>query len=109
MGMSKALMEKVMVAQSRNPDRDKTIFCGIRYGNVMASRGSDIPLFIEQIKQGKPLTITQPEMTRFMMTLNDVRELVLYAFECGEQGDLFVQKSPARDNWDLSPSIKRII
>ena len=108
MGMSKALMEKVMVAQSRNLDRDKTIFCGTRYGNVMASRGSVIPLFIEQIKQGKPLTITQPEMTRFMMTLNDAVELVLYAFECGEQGDLFVQKSPAVTIGILAQALKEL-
>lgn len=95
MGMSKALMEKVMVARSRNLDDRKTIFCGTRYGNVMASRGSVIPLFIDQIKSGKPLTITDPSMTRFMMTLEDAVDLVLYAFENGKQGDLFVQKSPA--------------
>jgi UDP-N-acetylglucosamine 4,6-dehydratase/5-epimerase len=94
MGMSKALMEKVMVAKSRNLDDSKTIFCGTRYGNVMASRGSVIPLFIEQIKAGKPLTITDPNMTRFMMTLEDAVDLVLYAFENGQQGDIFVQKSP---------------
>jgi UDP-N-acetylglucosamine 4,6-dehydratase len=95
MGMSKALMEKVMVARSRNLDDDKTIFCGTRYGNVMASRGSVIPLFIKQIKSKQPITITDPEMTRFMMTLNDAVNLVLYAFEHAQQGDLFVQKSPA--------------
>jgi UDP-N-acetylglucosamine 4,6-dehydratase len=95
MGMSKALMEKVMVAKSRNLDDSKTIFCGTRYGNVMASRGSVIPLFIEQIKNIKPLTITDANMTRFMMTLEDAVDLVLYAFENGKQGDLFVQKSPA--------------
>ena len=95
MGMSKALMEKVMVAKSRNLDETKTIFCGTRYGNVMASRGSVIPLFIEQIKTGKPLTITDPSMTRFMMTLDDAVDLVLYAFEQGKPGDIFVQKSPA--------------
>lgn len=95
MGMSKALMEKVMVAKSRNLDDTKTIFCGTRYGNVMASRGSVIPLFIEQMKTGKPLTITDANMTRFMMTLEDAVDLVLYAFENGQQGDLFVQKSPA--------------
>ena len=95
MGMTKALMEKVMVAKSRNLDDSKTIFCGTRYGNVMASRGSVIPLFIEQIKAGKPLTITDPEMTRFMMTLDHAVELVLYAFKNGKQGDMFVQKSPA--------------
>ena len=80
MGMTKALMEKVMVAKSRNLDDSKTIFCGTRYGNVMASRGSVIPLFIEQIKAGKPLTITDPEMTRFMMTLDHAVELVLICF-----------------------------
>lgn len=95
MGMSKALMEKVMVAKSRNLDDSKTIFCGTRYGNVMASRGSVIPLFIDQIKKGLPLTITDPSMTRFMMTLEDAVDLVLYAFEHSKQGDLFVQKSPA--------------
>jgi UDP-N-acetylglucosamine 4,6-dehydratase len=95
MGMSKALMEKVMVAKSRNLNDEKTIFCGTRYGNVMASRGSVIPLFVDQIKSGTHLTITDGEMTRFMMTLNDAVDLVLYAFENGEQGDLFVQKSPA--------------
>lgn len=94
MGMSKALMEKVTVARSRNLDDSKTIFCATRYGNVMASRGSVIPLFIDQIKAGKPLTITDPEMTRFMMTLEDAVDLVLYAFENGKQGDLFVQKAP---------------
>lgn len=94
MGMSKALMEKVMVAKSRNLDDTKTIFCGTRYGNVMASRGSVIPLFIEQIKAGKALTVTDPNMTRFMMTLEDAVDLVLYAFENGRQGDIFVQKSP---------------
>ena len=95
MGMSKALMEKVMVARSRSLDDNTTIFCGTRYGNVMASRGSVIPLFIEQIKEGKPITITDPNMTRFMMTLEDAIDLVLYAFEHGRQGDLFVQKAPA--------------
>ncbi|TBH75051.1 NAD-dependent epimerase/dehydratase family protein [Aquirufa antheringensis] len=95
MGMSKALMEKVMVAKSRIIDSTKTIFCGTRYGNVMASRGSVIPLFIEQIKAGKPLTLTDPFMTRFMMTLEDAVDLVLYAFENANQGDLFVQKAPS--------------
>lgn len=95
MGMSKALMEKVMVAKSRNIDSSKTIFCGTRYGNVMASRGSVIPLFIDQIKEGKPLTLTDPNMTRFMMTLEDAVDLVLYAFENAKQGDLFVQKAPS--------------
>ncbi len=93
MGMSKALMEKVMVAKSRVLDSNKTIFCGTRYGNVMASRGSVIPLFIEQIKENKALTLTDPNMTRFMMTLEDAVDLVLYAFEHANQGDLFVQKA----------------
>ncbi|MDA7741174.1 polysaccharide biosynthesis protein [Flavobacteriaceae bacterium] len=95
MGMTKALMEKVMVAKSRNLDDSKTVFCGTRYGNVMASRGSVIPLFIDQIKTGKPLTITDPEMTRFMMTLDNAVELVLYALKNGKQGEMFVQKAPA--------------
>ena len=95
MGMSKAMMEKVMVAKSRNLDDSKSIFCGTRYGNVMASRGSVIPLFIEQIKSGNPLTITDPNMTRFMMTLEDAVDLVWFAFENSQQGDLFVQKAPA--------------
>jgi UDP-N-acetylglucosamine 4,6-dehydratase/5-epimerase len=95
MGISKAMMEKVTIAKSRNLDDNKTIFCATRYGNVMASRGSVIPLFIEQIKLGNPLTLTDPNMTRFMMTLEDAVDLVLYAFEHGKQGDLFVQKSPA--------------
>jgi len=93
MGISKAMMEKVMVATSRNSDT--TVMCGTRYGNVMASRGSVIPLFVEQIKAGKPLTITDPEMTRYMMTLEDAVELVWFAFQHGNPGDLFVQKAPA--------------
>lgn len=95
MGMSKALMEKVMVAKSRNLDSSKTIICATRYGNVMASRGSVIPLFVHQIKNLQPLSITDPNMTRFMMTLEDAVDLVLYAFENAQQGDLFVQKAPA--------------
>ena len=95
MGMTKALMEKVMVARSRNLDDSKTIFCGTRYGNVMASRGSVIPLFINQIKTGKAVTITDPKMTRFMMTLDNAVELVMFAFKNGKQGEIFVQKSPA--------------
>lgn len=95
MGISKAMMEKVMVAKSRNVDPDKTVICGTRYGNVMASRGSVIPLFVDQIRAGKALTITDPNMTRFMMTLADAVDLVLYAFEHGSNGDLFVQKAPA--------------
>ena len=95
MGISKAMMEKVMVAKSRNLDDSNTVICGTRYGNVMASRGSVIPLFIEQIRAGTPLTLTDPNMTRFMMTLADAVDLVLYAFEHGNNGDMFVQKAPA--------------
>jgi UDP-N-acetylglucosamine 4,6-dehydratase/5-epimerase len=95
MGMSKALSEKVMVAKSRNLSGTGLVFCGTRYGNVMASRGSVIPLFVEQIKKGNPLTITDPNMTRYMMTLDDAVDLVLFAFKNGRSGDIFVQKSPA--------------
>jgi len=95
MGISKAMMEKVMVAKSRNLDDNKTVICGTRYGNVMASRGSVIPLFADQVIAGKPITVTDPAMTRFMMTLEDAVDLVLYAFEHGRNGDLFVQKAPA--------------
>jgi UDP-N-acetylglucosamine 4,6-dehydratase/5-epimerase len=94
MGMSKGLSEKVMVARSRNVVNGE-VFCGTRYGNVMASRGSVIPLFVQQIKRGKPLTITEPKMTRYMMTLEDAVDLVLFAFENGKTGDIFVQKAPA--------------
>lgn len=95
MGISKAMMEKVMVAKSRYAEDDRTVICGTRYGNVMASRGSVIPLFIEQIRAGKPLTLTDPSMTRFMMTLADAVDLVLHAFKHGNNGDIFVQKAPA--------------
>jgi len=95
MGITKALMEKIMIARSRNNDPNKQVFCGTRYGNVMASRGSVIPLFVEQIKNGQPLTITDPGMTRYMMTLDDAVDLVLFAFEHGQPGDIFVQKAPA--------------
>ena len=95
MGISKAMMEKVMVAKSRGLDDSKTVICGTRYGNVMASRGSVIPLFVDQVRAGKPITVTDPEMTRFMMTLEDAVDLVLYAFEHGRNGDMFVQKAPA--------------
>lgn len=108
MGMSKALSEKVMIAKSRNLIGTNTIFCGTRYGNVMASRGSVIPLFIEQIKKGHPLTITDPNMTRFMMTLDDAVDLVLYAFNNGKQGDLFVQKSPAATIATLAEALKEL-
>jgi len=105
MGMSKALMEKVMVAKSRILDSNKTIFCGTRYGNVMASRGSVIPLFIDQIKENKALTLTDPSMTRFMMTLEDAVDLVLYAFEHANQGDLFVQKAPSASVGTLAQAL----
>ena len=95
MGVSKAMMEKVMVATSRNLEGTNTVICGTRYGNVMASRGSVIPLFVDQVLAGKPITVTDPEMTRFMMTLDDAVDLVLYAFEHGNNGDIFVQKAPA--------------
>lgn len=108
MGMSKALMEKVAVAKGRNLKENQTVICRTRYGNVMASRGSVIPLFCEQIENGKPLTITNPEMTRFMMTLDDAVDLVIYAFEHGEQGDLFVQKAPAATIETLAEAVKEL-
>ena len=95
MGISKAMMEKVMVATSRNLEGTDTVICGTRYGNVMASRGSVIPLFVEQVLAGRPITVTDPAMTRFMMTLDDAVDLVMYAFEHGKNGDIFVQKAPA--------------
>jgi UDP-glucose 4-epimerase len=104
MGISKAMMEKVAIAESRN--LQNTIVCLTRYGNVMASRGSVIPLFINQIKNGLPLTITDPNMTRFLMSLNDAVDLVLFAFENGNQGDLFVNKAPAATIGDLAKAIK---
>jgi len=108
MGLSKALSEKIMVAKSRNLNGSGTVLCGTRYGNVMASRGSVIPLFIDQIKSGKHITVTDPEMTRFMMTLEDAVDLVLYAFENGNNGDMFVQKSPASTVGDLALAIKEL-
>ena len=108
MGMSKALSEKVMVAKSRNLNGSGTTFCGTRYGNVMASRGSVIPLFIDQIKKREPLTITDPNMTRFMMTLDDAVDLVIYAFEHGQNGDIFVQKAPAATIHDLAVALKEL-
>ena len=109
MGISKAMMEKVMVAKSRNVDESKTVICGTRYGNVMASRGSVIPLFVEQIRADKPLTITDPNMTRFMMTLADAVDLVLYAFEHGNNGDLFVQKAPGATVEVLAKALTQIV
>ena len=106
MGMSKALMEKTMVAKSRTAG--DTILCGTRYGNVMASRGSVIPLFVSQIQSGKDITITDPNMTRFMMTLDDAVELVLFAFENADPGDIFVQKSPASTIETLAHALKEL-
>ncbi|WP_273568688.1 polysaccharide biosynthesis protein [Maribacter halichondriae] len=108
MGISKALMEKVAVAASRNIPEDSTTVCLTRYGNVMASRGSVIPLFVKQIKDGTPLTITDPKMTRFLMSLEDAVDLVLFAFEHGNQGDLFVNKAPASTIGDLAVALKDI-
>lgn len=109
MGISKAMMEKVMVAASRNLEGTNTIICGTRYGNVMASRGSVIPLFVEQVQTGKPITITDPSMTRFMMTLADAVNLVLYAFEHANNGDIFVQKAPAATVQVLTQAILELM
>ena len=108
MGMSKALMEKVTVAVSRNLGKEAPIMCNTRYGNVMASRGSVIPLFAKQIREGLPLTLTDPTMTRFMMSLNDAVDLVMYAFEHGRPGDTFVQKSPATTMEILAAAMKQV-
>jgi len=108
MGTSKALMEKLMVAKSRTVNEGTTILCGTRYGNVIASRGSVIPLFINQIKSGQPLTVTDSNMTRFMMSLDSAVDLVLYAFKHGRQGDMFVKKSPACTIGDLARAIKEL-
>jgi len=105
MGISKALMEKILVAKSRFVDPGKTTLCCTRYGNVMASRGSVIPLFIKQIKEGSPLTVTDPNMTRFLMSLDDAVDLVLYAYQNGQQGDTFVQKAPASTIGDLARAL----
>ena len=108
MGMSKAMMEKVAIAKGRDLKEGQTVICRTRYGNVMASRGSVIPLFCDQIDEDKPLTITNPDMTRFMMTLEDAVDLVIYAFEHGEQGDLFVQKAPAATIDTLAKAVKEL-
>ena len=108
MGMSKALSEKVMVAKSRQLNGTGIVFCGTRYGNVMSSRGSVIPLFINQIKQNQKITVTDPGMTRFMMTLDEAVELVLFAFNNGENGDIFVQKSPATTIGTLARALKEL-
>lgn len=108
MGISKAMMEKLMVAKARMTQEKKTVFSGTRYGNVMASRGSVIPLFIKQIREGKPLTVTDPNMSRFLMSLDDAVDLVIYAFSNARQGDIFVQKAPASTIMDLAITIKEL-
>jgi len=108
MGISKAMMEKVMVAKSRTIPSEHTVICGTRYGNVMASRGSVIPLFVDQVRTGKPLTITDPNMTRFLMSLEDAVDLVVYAFQNAVPGDIFVQKAPASTIGDLAQAIKEL-
>ena len=108
MGLSKALMEKLMVAKARMQEESETVLCGTRYGNVMASRGSVIPLFVEQVLNKQPITITDPKMTRFLMTVEDSVDLVFHAFENGKQGDIFVQKAPASTIADLAAAIKAI-
>jgi len=108
MGISKAMMEKVFVAKAKTVDPERTLICGTRYGNVMASRGSVIPLFIDQIKNGQPLTVTDPHMTRFLMSLEEAVELVIFAFENAEAGDIMVQKSPASTIGDLAKAVKEL-
>jgi UDP-glucose 4-epimerase len=108
MGISKAMAEKLMVAKARTQQDGETVMCATRYGNVMASRGSVIPLFVSQIKEGRPLTVTDPNMTRFLMSLEDSVDLVLYAFKHGQQGDLFVQKAPAATVADLAQALKDV-
>jgi UDP-glucose 4-epimerase len=108
MGISKAMMEKLMVAKARMQSEGETVFCATRYGNVMASRGSVIPLFIEQLRDGKPITITDPTMTRFLMSLEDSVDLVLHAFEHGRQGDIFIQKAPASTIEVLAQALKEL-
>lgn len=109
MGLSKALMEKVMISKARAAELRKMVVCGTRYGNVIASRGSVVPLFIEQIRAGKPLTVTDPQMTRFIMSLENAVDLVLYAFEHAKPGDLFVQKSPACTIADLARALLELL
>lgn len=108
MGISKAMMEKVFVAKAKTVDSNRTLICGTRYGNVMASRGSVIPLFINQIKNGQPLTVTDPKMTRFLMSLEEAVELVVFAFQNAEAGDIMVQKSPASTIGDLAQAVKEL-
>ena len=109
MGLSKALMEKFMVAKARMQNEGETVLCATRYGNVMASRGSVIPLFVSQLKDGKELTVTDPNMTRFLMSLDDSVDLVLHAYEHGRQGDIFVQKAPASTIGDLAQALKELL
>jgi UDP-N-acetylglucosamine 4,6-dehydratase len=108
MGISKAMMEKVFIAKSKTVDPEQTLICGTRYGNVMASRGSVIPLFIKQIKSGQPLTVTDPNMTRFLMSLEEAVELVVFAFQNAEAGDIIVQKAPASTIGDLAQALKEL-
>jgi UDP-N-acetylglucosamine 4,6-dehydratase len=108
MGISKAMMEKLMVAKARMSQTDRTVFCGTRYGNVMASRGSVIPLFVKQIKEGKPLTVTDPKMTRFLMTLDEAVDLVTFAYANARQGDMFVQKAPASTINEIAIAVKEL-
>jgi UDP-glucose 4-epimerase len=108
MGMSKALMEKAMVARARQQGDGETVLCATRYGNVMASRGSVIPHFIDQLKRGAPLTVTDPNMTRFLMSLDDSVDLVLHAYAHATQGDIFVQKAPASTVGDLAQAVKEV-
>jgi len=108
MGISKAMMEKVFIAKSRTVDPSKTLICGTRYGNVMCSRGSVIPLWIDQIKQKKPITVTEPNMTRFIMSLEEAVDLVLYAFEHGNAGDILVQKAPACTIGDQAEAVREL-
>lgn len=108
MGISKAMLEKVFIAKSKIVDPDKTLICGTRYGNVMASRGSVIPLFVEQIKNGQPITVTNPNMTRFLMNLEEAVELVVFAFQYAKSGDIMVQKAPASTIGDLAQATKEL-
>jgi len=108
MGVSKAMAEKLMVAKSRSVVKDGPVFCATRYGNVMGSRGSVIPLFVNQLKRGAQLTVTDPNMTRFLMSLEDSVDLVFHAFEHGEPGDIFIQKSPASTLGDLATAVQEI-
>jgi UDP-N-acetylglucosamine 4,6-dehydratase len=109
MGLSKAMMEKLMVARSRLSNAENTVLCATRYGNVMASRGSVIPLFVEQLLAGKPLTVTDPNMTRFLLSLKESVDLVLYAFENAKPGDIFVQKAPASTLGDLAVALRELL